>query len=107
MGNELKRMAGGMGCDIVNGDDGLFTARIKRIYAIYVRADNTTIEAVVEDNNNVRTTRTSLSWLSPDSSGALVTLNKGEWIFPDYPLKAIEVGAGSVLVYYSNMFIVK
>ena len=102
MSNELHKISGGWGCDIVTADDGNFQARRGRIYAIFAREDDTTIESITEDVNGTSTLVTDRSYLSADSSGQEVLLKKEEMIIPDYPVTAIEVGDGSVRVYYAK-----
>jgi hypothetical protein len=100
MANELQKMLGGDGCDIVTAANGAFTARIGRIYAIVVREDSTTIESVTEDIEGTDNVVTSRGWVGGESSDAYVSLKQFDFIVPDYPLSSIEVGAGSVIVYY-------
>ena len=115
MGN-LQKIAGGTGCDIVDHDvlgDVEFTARRGRIYAIMVREDSTQIASVVEDQNgtSVRVSSTNdRSWLGTDTGGSsdgdstegVPSLLQYDLIIPDYPLTAIHVIAGSVMVYYNE-----
>jgi hypothetical protein len=93
-------LLGGDGCDIVTAADGNFHARIGRIYAIVVREASTTIESVTEDKEGSSNVVTSLSWIGGESSDVFPSLILGDFLSPDYPLSDIEVGAGSVLVYY-------
>ena len=113
MADRIQRIAGGTGCDIVDYDvvgDVEFTARRGRIYAIVVREDNTQIATITEDNNGTTNKITSRSWLGTDtgaSSGGdstegIPTLLANDLLIPDYPLTAIHVVAGSVLVYYEE-----
>lgn len=97
-----KLLLGGDGCDIVTANDGAFTARIGKIYAIIVREDSTTIESVTEDIEGVANVVTSKAWIGGESSDTLVSLKANDFLVPDYPLSAIEVGAGSVIVYYQR-----
>ena len=99
-GGDLQKMAGGWGCDIVTPNDGNFTARKGRIYAIIPREDDTTLESITEDVNGTSTLVTDRSYISSDSSANEITLYKDELIIPDYPVTALEVGDGSVRVYY-------
>jgi hypothetical protein len=100
MADYTKLIAGGDGCDIVTANDGTFTARIGRIYAIVVREDSTTIESVTEDIEGSSNVVTSRGWVGGESSDTLVSLKANDLLIPDYPLRSLEVGAGSVLVYY-------
>ena len=114
--DKLQRISGGTGCDIVDYDvqgDVEFTARRGRIYAIVVREDSTQIASVVEDQNgtSVRVNSTSdRSWLGTETGGSsggdstegYPSLLQFDLIIPDYPLTAIHVAAGSVLVYYEE-----
>ena len=113
MADKLQRIAGGTGCDIVDYDvigDVDFSARRGRIYAIMVREDNTQIASVVEDVNGTPTRISSRSWLGTDtgaSSGGdstegIPTLLQYDLLIPDYPLTAIHLIAGSVMVYYEE-----
>lgn len=116
MADKMQRIAGGTGCDIVDYDvigDVEFTARRGRIYAIVVREDGTQIKSVVEDQNGtaVRVSSTAQrSWLGTsaggssggDSTEGVPSLLANDLIIPDYPLTAIHVTAGSVLVYYEE-----
>jgi hypothetical protein len=97
-----RLLIGGDGCDIVTAADGAFTARVGRIYAIVVREDATTIESVTEDIEGVSNVVTSRGWVGGASSDAFVSLIAQDFLVPDYPLSAIELGAGSVLVYYQK-----
>lgn len=97
-----KLLLGGDGCDIVTAANGAFTARIGRIYAIMVREDSTTIESVTEDREGTPAVVTSKAWVGGESSDTLVSLLASDFLVPDYPLSAIEVGAGSVIVYYQK-----
>lgn len=113
MGNSLQRISGGTGCDIVTSDDGDFSARKGRIYAIIVREDDTQIASVVEDRDSTLTKVSDTderSWLGTgtggssggDSDEGIPTLLKDELIIPDYPLTQIHLIAGSVMVYYEE-----
>ena len=113
MADKLQRIAGGTGCDIVTSEDGIFTARRGRIYAIVVRENDTQIESVVEDQNGTLVTvedTAQRSWLglgtggstAGDSAEGIPTLLQNDLIIPDYPLKQIHVYAGSVMVYYEE-----
>ncbi len=113
MADKLQRIAGGTGCDIVTSDDGDFTARRGRIYAIVVREDDTQIASVVEDHAGTAvrvSTHAQRSWLGSgggassggDSDEGIPTLLADDLIIPDYPLTKIHVIAGSVLVYYEE-----
>jgi len=116
MADNIKRVAGGTGCDIVDYDvigDVEFTARRGKIYAIVVREDSTQIASVVEDQNGteVRVSSTNdRSWLGADTGGSsagdstegVPTLLQYDLIIPDYPLTRIHLIAGSVMVYYEE-----
>jgi hypothetical protein len=113
MADNIQRIAGGTGCDIVTSEDGDFKARRGRIYAIVVRADDTQIASVVENQNGseVRVDdTTSRSWVGAytggssggDSDEGVPLLLKYDLIIPDYPLTRIHVIAGSVMVYYEE-----
>ena len=100
--SEIRLLLGGDGCDIVTAANGNFHARIGRIYAIVVREASTTIESVTEDREGSSNVVTSggPNWIGGESSDVFPTLILGDFLTPDYPLTDIEVGAGSVLVYY-------
>ena len=95
-----KLLLGGDGCDVVTAANGPFTARVGRIYAIIVREDSTTIESVTEDIEGSSNVVTSRGWVGGESSDTFVSLKANDFLTPDYPLSALEVGAGSVMVYY-------
>ena len=108
--DNVQRIAGGTGCDIVTPDDGDFTARRGRIYAILVREDDTQIGHIVEDNNGTTNKITDRSWLGGGegvSTGGsdeetFPKLLKDDLLIPDYPVTEIEVITGSVTVYYEE-----
>ena len=100
MASELQKMLGGDGCDVVTAADGASTARRGRIYAIVVREDSTTIESVTEDIEGSSNIVTSRGWVGGESSDTFVSLKAQDFLVPDYHLSALEVGAGSVMVYY-------
>jgi hypothetical protein len=100
MANELQKISGGKGCDIVTPTTSPFTARRGRIYAIIPLEDETTIASIKEDNNGAIATVTSRSWIGGESAAVYPELNKDCLIVPDYPVTEITVEAGSVIVYY-------
>ena len=97
-----KLLLGGDGCDVVTAANGPFTARVGRIYAIIVREDSTTIESVTEDIEGTPNVVTSRGWVGGESSDTFVSLKTNDFLTPDYPLSALEVGVGSVMVYYQK-----
>ena len=112
--DNIKRVAGGTGCDVVDADvygNREFNARRGKIYAIVVREDNTQIASVVEYDAATNTSNrvTNRSWIGGDteSSGGdstegFPTLLQNDLLIPDYPLTSIHVMAGSVMVYYEE-----
>lgn len=100
--NELQKLVGGIGCDIVTSADGDFTPRKGKIYAFVVRADNTNIEHIKEDNNGSIETITSRSWIGGESTGGFIDLLRGDYIVPDNPITEITLTSGSILVYYDT-----
>lgn len=102
MANELSKLLGGDGCDIVSSVNSPFTARLGRIYAIVPCEDDTEITSIKEDNDGVSTEVTSRSWIGGESSGVYPSLKKDAFIVPDYPVSEITVYSGSVMVYYAS-----
>ena len=92
---EITKLTGGIGCDIVTGTSA-FPARKGKIFAIVAREDNSGITSIKEDMSGRIVTVTSRSYLGTN------TLYKGEMIVPDYPLTEITPAAGSFDVYYIN-----
>jgi hypothetical protein len=101
-GNELEKLTGGIGCDIVTSANGGFVPRRGKIFAFIVREANTNIEHIKEYNDGVITTVTSRSWIGGESTGGFVDLLAGEYIVPDYPITEITLTAGSIVVYYDE-----
>jgi len=110
MSTNLQKIAGGTGCDIVTSDDSDFTPRKGKIYAIYVRENDTQIAYIKEDNKGTVTTITNRSWIGGDTDAstggsdeeAFPTLITGELYIPDFPVTGIELTSGSVIVYYDE-----
>lgn len=108
--NNVQRIAGGTGCDIVTSADGDFAARRGKIYAIVVREDDTQIGHIVEDNKGTLNTISNRSWLGTEEGGStggdstegIPTLLANDLLIPDYPITEIEIIAGSVMVYYEE-----
>lgn len=101
-GNDLQRLAGGVGCDIVSSTTGVFNPRRGRIFAMIVREVNTNIEYIKEVNGETITTVTSRSYIGGESTGGFTDLLAGELIIFDYPVTEINLTAGSVMVYYEE-----
>lgn len=92
--NQLHKIAGGIGCDLVTGTSE-FTARKGKIYAIISNEDASEIASMKYTcpERKVQITVTGLSYQD-------VAINNNKQVFPDFPLDSITLGAGSFWVFY-------
>lgn len=101
MANELRKIAGAGGCDVVTAANSPFTARRGRIVAIIPTAAST-ISSVKEDRKGTVTEVTSRSWIGGESSSLYAELKANFLYTPDYPASEITVESGEVIVYYDT-----
>jgi hypothetical protein len=101
MGNELRKISGAGGCDVVTAANSPFTARRGRIVAIIPTATSV-ISSMKEDRKGVITEVTNRSWVGGESSGTFASVKASQLYVPDYPLTEIEVESGEVIVYYDT-----